>query len=267
MSASSLGHHTRTVDCQASTGLRVGFLQWGNIGCYRQDCRRQEMFTWAEPRQKQFCVGKFSSAVLVFSLRCRIPALPSFSVQSAHPSTWYRRGGHTIPPRFNGPKPRYWVAFRDSRLSGTLSADVPFASPRGSIVNNSSMAVPGGAAPTAPEDATPGFTPVDEPPPTHTDLSLAVSPPPVTPGSRNYWLYVPLLHAAAGRLAETAACAWRMLLNVGERWALLVASLRNSQPVSPNALARLIRAIAELDAREFYFIFFCFALRPTRWLS
>ena len=135
-------------------------------------------------------------------------------------------------------------------LSDTLSADTPFASPRGSIAHENPAAAPGGAAPAPPEEATPGFTPTDEPPPPRAAPWLTVGPPQVAPGPRHSWLYIPLLRAAAGRLSDAAASAWRELPRFGDRWATLVDCLRNSAPASPHTLARLIRAIAELDAQE-----------------
>ena len=107
-----------------------------------------------------------------------------------------------------------------------------------------------GAPPAPPEEATPGFTPTDEPPPPRAAPWLTVGPPQVAPGSRHSWLYIPLLHAAAGRLSDAAASAWRELPRFGDRWATLVDCLCNSAPASPHTLARLIRAIAELDAQE-----------------
>ena len=77
-----------------------------------------------------------------------------------------------------------------------------------------------------------------------------MGPPHVAPGSRHSWLYLPLLCAAAGRLSDAAASAWRELPRFGDRWATLVDCLRNSAPANPHTLARLIRAIAELGAQE-----------------
>ena len=76
-------------------------------------------------------------------------------------------------------------------LTDTLSATTPFASPR----------APGDVAPTAPDVATLGFTPTAAP-----DWH-GVGPPTAAPGVRLSWLYVPLLHAAAGNLAPEADAA------------------------------------------------------------
>ena len=64
-------------------------------------------------------------------------------------SQWLRPGAQTKRRECSRAFPRA------ETLSDTLSADTPFASPRGSLAH--------GGAPTAPDEATPEFTLVDEP--------------------------------------------------------------------------------------------------------
>ena len=52
----------------------------------------------------------------------------------------------------------------------------------------------------------------------------------------------------AGSLSEDADRAWRQHPRAGNRWLELVVALRSPQPVVPSALARLLRAIADLEA-------------------
>ena len=117
-------------------------------------------------------------------------------------------------------------------LTDTLSATTPFASPR----------APGEVAPTAPDVATPGFTPTAAPAHWH-----GVGPPTAAPGVRLSWLYVPLLHAAAGNLAPEADAAWRSAPGTGATWAAIVATLRDGPPVDPQLLARMAHQAAEAE--------------------
>ena len=61
------------------------------------------------------------------------------------------------------------------------------------------------------------------------------------------WLYVPLLHAAAGNLAPEADAAWRSALGIGATWAAIVATLRDGPPVDPQLLARMAHQAAEAE--------------------
>ena len=117
-------------------------------------------------------------------------------------------------------------------LTDTLSATTPFASPR----------APGEVAPTAPDVATPRFTPTAAPAHWH-----GVGPPTAAPGVRLSWLYVPLLHAAAGNLAPEADAAWRSAPGTGATWAAIVATLRDGPPVDPQLLARMAHQAAEAE--------------------
>ena len=61
------------------------------------------------------------------------------------------------------------------------------------------------------------------------------------------WLYVPLLHAAAGNLAPEADAAWRSAPGTGATWAAIVATLRDGPPVDPQLLARMAHQAAEAE--------------------
>ena len=101
---------------------------------------------------------------------------------------------------------------------------------------------PGEVAPTAPDVATPGFTPTAAPAHWH-----GVGPPTAAPGVRLSWLYVPLLHAAAGNFAPEADAAWRSAPGTGATWAAIVATLRDGPPVDPQLLARMAHQAAEAE--------------------
>ena len=112
-------------------------------------------------------------------------------------------------------------------------------------------------APMAPGKATPGFSPPcspDTPPQQETNAEPLpwqdARPPSSVPGERNSWLFVPLLHAAAGNLTERANQAWRDCPGIGPRFGELVALLRDAPPVMPTTLARTLLAVAECDAHD-----------------
>ena len=146
-----------------------------------------------------------------------------------------------------------------------LSDATPFASPRASPAVSPHAApeadVDGAAAPTPAGDVTPDFLPA-APPMQHDDVPATVGMPSspawqaagpprrAPPGERQSWLYAPLLHEAAGFLTADASEAWRRHEQAGPRWTELVATLQHAQPASPRALARLLHAIADLDAAE-----------------
>ena len=117
-------------------------------------------------------------------------------------------------------------------LSDTLSATTPFASPRGEVQAELS----GAMAPTAPNEATPGFTPPRSPdlPPREPETSAEplpwqdARPPSSMPGERNSWLFVPLLQEAAGNLTARATHAWRSCPQIGTRFNELVSLLRDT---------------------------------------
>ena len=112
--------------------------------------------------------------------------------------------------------------------------------------------------PTAPEEATPGFTPPRSQAVLPRPLEDAAAPlpwqdalPPNTvPGERNSWLYVPLLHAAAGNLTARARQAWLSCPRTGPRFDQLVSTLREAAPASPTTLARTLLAVAECEALD-----------------
>ena len=117
-------------------------------------------------------------------------------------------------------------------LSDRLSATTVFASPRG----DAPQPLSGAMAPMAPDEATPGFTP--PPSPDQQTRSPAsgqeplpwqdARPPSTVPGERTSWLYVPLLHAAAGNLTARARQAWLSCPRTGPRFDQLVSILRGA---------------------------------------
>ncbi|OLP81689.1 hypothetical protein AK812_SmicGene37745, partial [Symbiodinium microadriaticum] len=139
-------------------------------------------------------------------------------------------------------------------LSDTLSATTPFASPRGEVQAELS----GAMAPTAPDEATPGFTPPRSPdlPPREPETSAEplpwqdARPPSSMPGERNSWLFVPLLQAAAGNLTARATHAWRSCPQIGTRFNELVSLLRDAPPPRPTGIARTLLAVAECEAHD-----------------
>ncbi|CAE7572732.1 unnamed protein product, partial [Symbiodinium pilosum] len=110
----------------------------------------------------------------------------------------------------------------------------------------------GDIAPTAADQATPGYSPTQAAPATPPLPRWRNSRPPhaLPAGERQSWLYVPLLHAGAAGVGAEADRAWREHPQAGPRWEELVAALRGSRPIAPSALARLYRAIAELEAGD-----------------
>ena len=136
-------------------------------------------------------------------------------------------------------------------VSDTLSVHTPLASPPGtprSAADTGPHDRAGDIAPTAADEATLGYSP--------TQAAPATPPLPrwreyaLPAGERQSWLYVPLLHAGAAGLGAEADRAWREHPQAGPRWEELVAALRGSRPIAPSALARLYRAIAELEAGD-----------------
>ena len=107
-------------------------------------------------------------------------------------------------------------------------------------------------APTAPGDATPGFTPPPSPTaPAACQTALRpwqdARPPNGHLGATFSWLFVPLLHAGAGSLTGAAQQAWQSRPRIGDRFAALAEALRNAPAVVPSDLARLINAELECD--------------------
>ena len=107
-------------------------------------------------------------------------------------------------------------------------------------------------APTAPGDATPGFTPPPSPTaPAARQTALRpwqdARPPNGHLGATFSWLFVPLLHAGAGSLTGAAQQAWQSRPRIGDRFAALAEALRNAPAVVPSDLARLINAELECD--------------------
>ena len=125
----------------------------------------------------------------------------------------------------------------------------PFASPAGSPRR---CLRPGEAAPTQAEEATPGFTP---PPSPTAQPALprwqGARPPDALPGDRNSWLFVPLLHAAAGNLSVPALTDWQSLPDdAAGRFDTLAGALQAAPPAEPSCFARLLHGVAECDAQE-----------------
>ena len=73
--------------------------------------------------------------------------------------------------------------------------------------------------------------------------------PPEQPEARyrNSWLYVPLLHTAAGTLSGEAASAWNRHPHCGERWSRLVRALASAGPIHVDQLVALLHALAEVE--------------------
>ena len=87
----------------------------------------------------------------------------------------------------------------------------------------------GEAAPTHLDETTLGYSAVDE-------LAQCDARPLRTsvPADRLPWLYVPLLHAAAGFVSAEAAQTWITHADEGDRWAALTPSpIRSGGPGSP----------------------------------
>ncbi|CAE7744407.1 unnamed protein product [Symbiodinium sp. CCMP2592] len=137
-------------------------------------------------------------------------------------------------------------------LSDTLSAHTAIASPRRSL--SPARAEPnlvGEAAPTAWE-ATPGFTPPGSPGPPAAPAPgwLDAPPPAAEPSERNSWLFVPLLHAGAGFLTDTARRAWRAAGAVGSRFEVRGARRGPSggtAPATSSVAPRAIRTLVDCD--------------------
>ncbi|CAE7261335.1 unnamed protein product, partial [Symbiodinium pilosum] len=129
-------------------------------------------------------------------------------------------------------------------VSDTLSAHTAIASPPHTPRSYLSLAhnrarttaptpgepedlVHGEVAPTQADEATPGYSPVDALAPcdAHAPALCDARPPRSSPPERLSWLYVPLLHAAAGSLSEEAVRAWSSHPSLGDRWAALVSAM------------------------------------------
>ena len=110
----------------------------------------------------------------------------------------------------------------------------------------------GEVAPTQADEATPGYSPVDALAPcdAHAPALCDARPPRSSPPERLSWLYVPLLHAAAGSLSEEAVRAWSSHPSLGDRWAALVSAMRHAPAADPQAVARLLSAVADVEAHE-----------------
>ena len=134
-------------------------------------------------------------------------------------------------------------------VSDTLSAHTAVASPRQSY--SPEHVFVGAAAPTQPDEATPGFTPPHSPARQAAPSSWTAAPPPDTePGPRNSWLFVPVIHAGAGLLSHAAQRTWSTARVGGARFDELAAALRESVPQQPALLLRTMRTLLASEARD-----------------
>ena len=189
--------------------------------------------------------------------QCSAPALPGEPAESPKPPFLGQRIGEAANP---GPPddaasrrdrtlhalaqmglccPAAPAASDAQTLSDTLSAHTPFATPR-----------------EDPDHTTPGYSPAsDGSLPLQSDVRAAESAtrsrcvwhsrgPPEQPEARyrNSWLYVTLLHAAAGTLSGEAASAWNRHPHCGERWSRLVRALASAGPIHVDQLVALLHA-------------------------
>ena len=144
-------------------------------------------------------------------------------------------------------------------------AQTLFASPREDLASARPPALPPAppedAPPTMPDHTTPGYSSASggPPPPDH-DVRAAESPtrarctwhsrgPPEQPEARyrTNWLYVPLLHTAAGTLSGEAASAWNQHPHCGECWSRVARALASAGPLHVDRLVALLHSLAEAD--------------------
>ena len=127
------------------------------------------------------------------------------------------------------------------RASDTLSDATAFASPAASPRPTPGLTplaggerprlspapghVQGDVAPTQADEDTPPPSPAfgqPEQPATARPPWQCLGPPRTEPGEHNSWLFVPLLHAAAGLLSGAAHAEWGAHAEAGDRWSALV---------------------------------------------
>ena len=77
------------------------------------------------------------------------------------------------------------------------------------------------------------------------------SPPDnIAAGNTNSWLFVPLLHAAVGRLHSSALAAWEGHTHCALLWRGALGTLRQAPPVAPTALVHALHTLQQLAAQE-----------------
>ena len=69
-------------------------------------------------------------------------------------------------------------------------------------------------------------------------------------GNTNSWLFVPLLHAAVGRLHPSALAAWEAHAHYALLWQGALSTLRQAPPVAPAALVHALHTLQQLAAQE-----------------
>ena len=69
-------------------------------------------------------------------------------------------------------------------------------------------------------------------------------------GNTNSWLFVPLLHAAVGRLHPSALAAWEAHAHYALLWRGALGTLRQAPPVAPAALVHALHTLQQLAAQE-----------------
>jgi len=79
---------------------------------------------------------------------------------------------------------------------------------------------------------------------------LNQGPPHHQPGPTNSWLYVPLLHAGAGRLTQAAEQAWNQAAHSPNDWQTLVQHLRRAQPVPWQQLYNCLVVLQDIAAQS-----------------
>ena len=75
-------------------------------------------------------------------------------------------------------------------------------------------------------------------------------PPGALPGPTHSWIFVPLLHAAVGRLHSDALQAWETNPHYGALWSRALANLRLAGSVPPASVVHALHILQQLSSEE-----------------
>ena len=133
-------------------------------------------------------------------------------------------------------------------MGGFAAADLPRKSFRQRVP------LPEAPPPATPPDAGPPAAPAEPAgtTPLAADAAWYNQPPPnaLAVGQTHSWIFVPLLHAAVGRLHPDALAAWEAHPNYAPIWQRALRTLRQAPPVDPAALVHALHTLQQLATEE-----------------
>ena len=163
------------------------------------------------------------------------------------PSLWSDASGD-VPALGGGAGPAMFLPLATVSVPSSEAATLPDETPR---VDEPEGPIGGEAVPGQPGAVTPGYAPASPPrsfsPPRPASWWTRGPPSGAVSTRGNSWLYVPLLHAAAGTLARTAFEEWTQQTT---GWLPMVQHLQEAAPADVDAVRLVLRGLGAHQAAE-----------------